>query len=334
MATTQQPTTGHVQHTEVYGEDAAGLPRAVSVTDDGHLAIAATVADKVTVVPETASGVSGRLPTDVSLTIAVGPPAKTISAHPLRGGVSVIGAVGAAAAVSATGKVVTLTAKNDGTTTVTAMQALIAASSSVAPLLSISGTGADLFDAAWSVSETALWAAGTIPAHAMIVLGPDGYWWPVEADSTGGIKTAPIAYSTPTDAIRSEPIIAPPKAVNGPAVLLSSEAQVDAIGSYDMPFYAANYDTFTVSGYWLCPGAETYQLDILARIDDLAAPGDLVNVNALFLPAGVLGVASVGPTTIQVSTSVRVQWREVVVRRTKAGGGTASAIRIGHMNGR
>uniref|UniRef100_A0A6M3IXK8 Uncharacterized protein n=1 Tax=viral metagenome TaxID=1070528 RepID=A0A6M3IXK8_9ZZZZ len=190
MATTQQPTTGHVQHTEVYGEDAAGLPRAVSVTDDGHLAIAATVADKVTVVPETDSGVSGRLPTDVSLTIAVGPPAKTISAHPLRGGVSVIGAVGAAAAVSATGKVVTLTAKNDGTTTVTAMIALIAASSTVAPLLAISGTGADLFDATWSVAETPLWAAGTIPANLMCALGSDGYNWPVETDNTGGIKTS------------------------------------------------------------------------------------------------------------------------------------------------
>jgi len=132
-------------------------------------------------------GVPGRLPVDVTFTINVG---KTIIGHPKQGGVSFIGANAAAAAVSAVGKVVTLTAKNDGTTTVTAMLALIAASPSVAALLTISGTGTDTFIGTFSVAETPLWASGTIPANALCVLGSDGYWWPAERDSTGGIKVS------------------------------------------------------------------------------------------------------------------------------------------------
>lgn len=132
-------------------------------------------------------GVPGRLPEDVPFTINTG---KTIIGHPKQGGVSFIGANAAAAAVSAVNKVVTLTAKNDGTTTVTAMLALIAASPSVAALLSISGTGADFFISTFSVAETPLWASGTIPANALCVLGSDGYWWPAERGSTGGIKVS------------------------------------------------------------------------------------------------------------------------------------------------
>lgn len=133
------------------------------------------------------AGVPGRLPVDETFEIAAG---KNIVVHPLVSGVSWIMATGAAAAVSATGKVVTLTSKNDDSTTVAAMQALIAASASVAALLSITGTGADAFDHTYVQAQTALWASGTIPANAICVLGSDGYWWPAEADATGGLKAS------------------------------------------------------------------------------------------------------------------------------------------------
>lgn len=146
-------------------------------------------------------------------------------------------------------------------------------------------------------------------------------------------SSTPFAWNSATDATQVLPIAASPKGVNGPAWLYSNAALAEGAAAYDMPFAFSNYDTLTVSGYWACGGADTYQLDILARIDDLAAPGDLVNVNTLFLPAGVLGVPSVGPTTVQVSTIQRVQWREVVARRTKVGVAAAS-VRFGCMVGR
>lgn len=131
-------------------------------------------------------GTWGRIPSDVSLTIDAG---MDIVVHPLRGGVSVIGTVGAAASVSASGSKVTLTAKNDGSTTVADMQSLIAASA-VSALISISGTATDAFAATWSVSETSCWYEGAIPASVLVALGADGYLWPVEFDSTGGIKVS------------------------------------------------------------------------------------------------------------------------------------------------
>lgn len=138
--------------------------------------------------PTPVVGTTGHLNQDVTIQInAAGP--KSVIAHPKQNGVSIIGANGADAAVSAAGKVVTLTAKNDGTTDVTAMNVLIAASATVSPLLAaLTGTGADTFEAAFTVAETPLWAAGTHAAGALLVLGPDGYLWLAETDSTGGVK--------------------------------------------------------------------------------------------------------------------------------------------------
>lgn len=181
----------------IAGRTVGGKYVPLLLNDNGELPVAVTIGDTIVTnpylpaTPGAAStkqqGTSGRLPVDVTLTINTG---MSIIVHPKQGGVSVIGANGAAAAVSATGKVVTLTAKNDGTTTVTAMLALIAASASVAALLGISGTGADTFVATFTVAETPLWASGTIPANALMTLGPDGYQWPAEVDSTGGLKTS------------------------------------------------------------------------------------------------------------------------------------------------
>ena len=115
-------------------------------------------------------GQMARLPQDITLTINTD---KTITVHPLRGGVSVVGTVGAAAAVSVSELVVTLTAKNDGSTTVAAMQALIAASPA-AQLLSITGTGTDTFSGSWSVAETPCWYLGAILPACPIILDADG----------------------------------------------------------------------------------------------------------------------------------------------------------------
>jgi hypothetical protein len=152
-------------------------------------------------VPTDVQGTPGRLQVDETFSIAAG---KYITVHPLQAGVSWVMATAGAAAVSAVGKVVTLTSKNDDTTTVTAMRALIAASASVAALISIpTGTGADTFDHTYVQAETPLWTTGTIPANAMVGLGPDGYYWPMEIgqhDSpagTQGTRLIGTAYADP-----------------------------------------------------------------------------------------------------------------------------------------
>jgi hypothetical protein len=139
--------------------------------------------------PSVQQGVIGRLTRDYIFEIAAG---DFITIHPKQSGVSVIVATAAAAAVSATGKVVTLTNKNDDTTDVTAMLALIAASASVNALLSISGTGADTFDHLLTLAGTTLWYSGTIPANCIYALGADGYNWPCQLDANGRLSTDTI----------------------------------------------------------------------------------------------------------------------------------------------
>ena len=189
MATKQLDTETKAQKNRVFFEDAAGKPRAPGVLDTGEVPTQARLpVDEAA--PTDVVGTTGRLNKDVTIQInAAGP--KTVVAHAKQNGVSIIGANGAVASVSAAGKVVTLTAKNDGSTDVTAMNVLIAASFTVSPLLAaLTGTGADTFEAAFTVAETPLWASGTIPANCMYAMGPDGYNWPVETDATGGVKTS------------------------------------------------------------------------------------------------------------------------------------------------
>lgn len=124
--------------------------------------------------PSTVVGTTGRMNKDVIFTIDAG---MTATVHPLRGSVSVIFNTAAAAAVTATGKVVTLTAKNaPALTDITAMNVLIAASATVSALIGpLVGTGADTFDAALAIAETPLWESGTIPANLACRMGSDGY---------------------------------------------------------------------------------------------------------------------------------------------------------------
>lgn len=180
--------------TDLWTEGVIAASAQFALDEDGNWSPAAQGSNSVVMVPigsatpaaaDEQVGVTGRLPQDLSFTISAG---NDITIHPKQGGVSVIVATAAAAAVSATGKVVTLTSKNDDSTDVTAMLALIAASASVNALLSISGTGADLFDHTLVLAETPLWTTGTIPANALIALDSSGYWLPVETDTSGGIK--------------------------------------------------------------------------------------------------------------------------------------------------
>jgi hypothetical protein len=124
--------------------------------------------------PTAVVGTTGRMNKDVIFTIDAG---MTATVHPLRGSVSVIFNTAAAAAVTATGKVVTLTAKNaPALTDITAMNVLIAASATVSALIGpLVGTGADTFDAALAIAETPLWESGTIPANLACRMGSDGY---------------------------------------------------------------------------------------------------------------------------------------------------------------
>lgn len=168
------------------GEDATTSTsgRAVSVTSDGAIPTAVMQYDGE---PGIVTGVTGRIPKDLTYTISAG---NDITVHPLVGGVRLIVTTAGAAAVSAAGKTVTLTNKNDDSTTVAAMQVLIAASASVSALLTIDGTALDTFDHLLTLADTPLWTTGTIPAQAMVVLGSDGYYWPAEADATGGLKVS------------------------------------------------------------------------------------------------------------------------------------------------
>ena len=131
-------------------------------------------------------------------------------------------------------------------------------------------------------------------------------------------RDVPHAYSTPTDAIRTEPITASPPAVNGPAVLLSNAALTEAGAptSYSLPAFVANYDLYTVWISWTGAGDDTYQWDIRARIDDQAA-GDWIVSNGWW---NVLGTALGAPAVTGLSgcrISTRTKLREIDVYRTK-----------------
>jgi hypothetical protein len=139
--------------------------------------------------PTPVVGTLGRLNQDYTYAIAAG---KTIRFHPLVHGVSVVVATDAAEAVNAAGLVVTFTDLNTDLSTVTTMRAALAASNA-AGLVSIelgTAVGGDTWDHLLTLAETPLWASGTHAAGAVLVLGPDGYMWPAETDSTGGIKVS------------------------------------------------------------------------------------------------------------------------------------------------
>lgn len=175
--------------TAIGGQDPSDSDRvnAALVDRDGAL-FAKSILEEAGSGTGAAVGIDGRVPTSETFEIAAG---KSIVLRPKQWGVTWKLASGGAAAVSVSGKEVTLTCKSDDSTTVTAMLALVAANASAAALLAVTGTGADTFDHTKAFSTAhELWATGKMPAQAVVVLQADGYWWPAEADATGGLKAS------------------------------------------------------------------------------------------------------------------------------------------------
>lgn len=108
--------------------------------------------------------------------------------HPLRNGVSVTLAFGGSASVSVSGRAVTLTAVS-GTTTVAAMQTLIAGSAA-ASLLTLSGTSGAVFGTGYGMTSFPLWVDTVLSPSVLVTLGSDGYWWPAEADASLGVAVS------------------------------------------------------------------------------------------------------------------------------------------------
>jgi len=200
------------------GMTRAGTYLPAIIGDDG--AMASGIADPTTGDPVVPQGVTGRLTKDLTFTISAG---NDIVIHPKQGGVSVIVATAAAAAVSATGKVVTLTSKNDDTTDVAAMNVLIAASAAVSALIGpLQGTAGDLFDHLLLLAETPLWENGTIPANALIALDSSGYWSPVEMDTSGGIKMSMTSLIAGEDITAGRLKVMPKCATGSGGILVAS----------------------------------------------------------------------------------------------------------------
>jgi hypothetical protein len=147
--------------------------------------------------------------------------------------------------------------------------------------------------------------------------------------------STPSAMNTAADAMQTIDVVAPPKGVNGPAVLLSNAALVEAMGlvtNIDVP--VSNYDLDTIQIFSDCAvGGETYQWDIFGRIDDQAA-GDWQNINGWFNVAGSALGGAADPIGSLCRISVRTQLRELRVTRTKGAGGGAAAVRVWIMEGR
>jgi hypothetical protein len=136
-------------------------------------------------------GTTGKLPyvAGVSHTInATGP--KTVTVRELVGGVSWSVASGGGHSVLASGRAVTITVKNDDSTTTADVIADIAASATVSRLMALTGTAGDHWDHTLAGAGEALEYDGTIPAQVTCMRWPDGYFRPAEIDSTDGIKTS------------------------------------------------------------------------------------------------------------------------------------------------
>ena len=139
----------------------------------------------------------------------------------------------------------------------------------------------------------------------------------------------PHAYSTPTDAIRSEPIIAPPRGVNGPATLVDLSGAAITDGTYTYPFFMANYGYVSVSAIWTNnDAAERGRLDIEARLDDSVATPNWRNVNSKFAvgtgasPGGVADTALATPVQngqlLAECAEPQKAWRELRCIYTKS----------------
>jgi hypothetical protein len=137
-------------------------------------------------------GVTGRLPQDWAETFATG---VVGTWHPKANGVSVVRTTGAGVlGAGAVGRVITVHDINPGVTTLAQIAAAIVADAPSNALLGFSGVGVVGATYAGGAGHD-LWALGTIPAAALVVLWTDGFYWPCEADVLGAVKVSQLVAS-------------------------------------------------------------------------------------------------------------------------------------------
>lgn len=146
---------------------------------------------------------------------------QTISMHPRVAGVTVTIAYGASASVAATGRGVTITVVS-GTTTVGAVQTLIAASAAAAALLSLSGTASAVFASPAGAGTYSLFVHSAAPPNVPIVLDVDGNWRPVEADATYGAKVSLSSRIAGEDVVSDRMLVMPKYSMGSGGILTAS----------------------------------------------------------------------------------------------------------------
>jgi hypothetical protein len=145
--------------------------------------------------------------------------------------------------------------------------------------------------------------------------------------------STPPAYNSAADAIQTAAAVADPPAYNGPANPLSSAALVEVAGSYDIDVPIAMYDNATVQVYIDAAAGDTYQIDLLARLDNQAA-GDWQNINAVCTTAGTALGAAADPCSLLTSFTTKKLYQELRIRRTKVGANGNAVARIWYKVGR
>jgi hypothetical protein len=145
--------------------------------------------------------------------------------------------------------------------------------------------------------------------------------------------STPSFGNTAADAIQTAAAVADPPAYNGPANPLSSAALVEVAGSYDIDVPIAMYDNATVQVYIDAAAGDTYQIDLLARLDNQAA-GDWQNINSVCTTAGTALGAAADPCALLTSFTTKKLYQELRIRRTKVGANGNAVARIWYKVGR
>jgi hypothetical protein len=145
--------------------------------------------------------------------------------------------------------------------------------------------------------------------------------------------STPSFGNTAADALQTIAVVAEPPAYNGPANPLSSAALVEVAGSYDIDVPIAMYDNATVQVYIDAAAGDTYQIDLLARLDNQAA-GDWQNINAVCTTAGTALGAAADPCSLLTSFTTKKLYQELRIRRTKVGANGNAVARIWYKVGR
>jgi hypothetical protein len=137
--------------------------------------------------------------------------------------------------------------------------------------------------------------------------------------------SVPHSYSTLADADRVDRVnpewahMVEPNRV----LYLANGSEAGAPTTYHTYVNVVDYKIITVQIWWQRGGANTYQWDILGRLDDAApAAGTWTNINAWFTVAGAaLGGAAVGPLTTFAHLTRDIKMYEIDIQRVATGAG-------------